>query len=142
MSPPQQSPSPSRQSALLLPHEALPAPGRVSVPALARHSIGAVAVFAFEAVEGSRQVGHLGRWITEEVASHLTELRRFNVERRSLYRDDRRVVAQVLRVRAMQPHPLATEAAVVLATPARSRAVALRFEVIRMRWQASAITVL
>ncbi|GAA1316752.1 hypothetical protein GCM10020360_07440 [Nonlabens tegetincola] len=104
--------------------------------------IGAVAVFAFEAVEGTRQIAQLGRWITESVASELAELRRLNIERRSLYRDERRVVPTVRRVRAMQPGHVVAEAAVVLTAAGRARAVALRFELIRQRWQATSVTVL
>lgn len=112
------------------------------LPALEPRVVGAIAVFAFEAVEGARQVAQLGRWVTETVAAQLSELRSLNVERRSLYRDNRRVVATILRVRATHPSNDVTEAAVVLSTPSRSRAVALRFEAIRGRWQATSITVL
>lgn len=111
-------------------------------PPLSYRMIGTVAVFAFEVVEGARHVGQLGRWISEPVAASLSELRSLNLERRSLYRDQRVVVPSVLRVRASQPAPRVTEAAVILATKSRSRAVALRFESGRGRWQATAITVL
>ncbi|GAA2822826.1 hypothetical protein FB468_1665 [Leucobacter komagatae] len=112
------------------------------LPALEPRVIGAIAVFAFEAVEGARQVAQLGRWITDTVAAQLSELRRLNVERRSLYRDSRRIVPAIQRVRTTRPNDDVTEAAVVLSTPSRSRAVALRFEAIRGRWQATSITVL
>ncbi len=112
------------------------------IPKLSAQTIGAVAVFAFEAVEGTRQVGQLGKWITARVAESLNELRSLNVERRSLYRDHRRIVPSVRRVRATHPAKGVLEASVVLTTPARSRAVALRFEIIRDRWQATSITVL
>lgn len=104
--------------------------------------IGKIAVFAFESVEGTRQVEQLGRWITGRVASELSTLRAMNVERRSLFHDHRRIVPAVLRVRTTEPAPLVTEASVVLSTPSRTRAVALRFEVFRGRWQATSITVL
>ena len=99
-------------------------------------------MFAFEAVEGTRQVGQLGKWITAGVAETLGELRALNVERRSLYRDHRRIVPSVRRVRATHPVTGVIEASVVLTTPARALAVALRFEIIRERWQATSITVL
>lgn len=117
-------------------------PGAPDVPRLDARAIGAVAVFAFEAVEGTRQIGQLGKWISSSVAEELAEVRQLNVERRSLYRDHRRIVPVVQRVRATHPSPSATEASVVLTTPSRSRAVALRFEVLRGRWQATSITVL
>ncbi|KAM9866101.1 hypothetical protein ACIFOC_01014 [Leucobacter aridicollis] len=112
------------------------------LPRLEARVIGAIAVFAFEAVEGSRQVAQLGRWITADVSDELREVRRLNVERRSLYRDSRRIVPVVGRVRITSPARWVTEAAVVLLTPSRARAVAMRFEVIRGRWQATSISVL
>ncbi len=127
------------ESASQQPHEV---PDPPPIPRLSAQTIGAVAVFAFEAVEGTRQVGQLGKWITAGVAETLGELRALNVERRSLYRDHRRIVPSVRRVRATHPVTGVIEASVVLTTPARARAVALRFEIIRERWQATSITVL
>ncbi len=122
---------------------ALPDPPQIGVLAqLEARVIGAIAVFAFEAVEGIRQVAQLGKWVTTRVADELDEVRRLNVERRSLYHDTRRIVPVVGRVRATSPTAWVTEAAVVLLTPSRSRAVAMRFEAIRGRWQATSITVL
>lgn len=111
-------------------------------PVLDSSIIGRIAVFAFEVVEGTRQVGQLGKWITAKVADELAGLRSLNVERRSLFRDHRRVVPSVVRVRATAPALRVIEASVVLMTPSRARAVALRFEVFRGRWQATSITVL
>ena len=119
-----------------------PARQAVDLPELPARAIGVLAVFVFEAVEGTRQLTQLARWLTPRVTAELTEIRRLNIERRSLYHDDRRVVPAIRRVRATHPTPNVTEAAVVLATPSRSRAVALRFEVIRGRWQATSASVL
>lgn len=104
--------------------------------------IGKLAVFAYETVEGTRSVGQLSNWVSTTVARQLTEYRSLNIERRSLYRDDRRVVPTVRRVRVVLPIPGVAEAAVVLNTADRVKAVALRFETIRGHWQATSITVL
>lgn len=119
-----------------------PAIASPGLPPLTFRLIGTIAVFAFEAIEGTRHVGQLGMWITEEVAEHLTAYRMLIAERRSLYRDTRRVVPSVRTVRASVPAPRVAEASVVLNADGRTRAVALRFEGSRGRWQASAITVL
>lgn len=128
---------------------ALPPPERreaailaAGLPPLTHCLIGTIAIFAFEAVEGTRHVGQLGRWITAEVAGHLSEYRALILERRSLYQDNRRIVPTVRRVRADQPSFRVAEASVVLNAEGRSRAVALRFEGTRGRWQATSITVL
>ena len=126
-------------------HSAQSAPPAIiepGVPPLTHRLVGAVAVFAFEAVEGTRLVGQLGTWITARVARELQALRALNLERRALYRDGRRVVPCVRRVRTSRLAPCVAEAAVVLSTAARSRAVALRFEAIRGQWRATSITVL
>ena len=112
------------------------------LPPLTHRLIGTIAIFAFEAVEGTRHVGQLGRWITADVAEHLAEYRALIIERRSLYRDTRRIVPTVRKVRATQPSFRVAEASVVLDASGRSRAVALRFEGTRGRWQATSITVL
>lgn len=112
------------------------------LPALTHRFIGTVAMFACEAVDGTRSIGALAMWISTAAARELTEYRSLNVERRSLYRDYRRVVPSVRCVRASEPRGRSVEAAVVLDTAGRSRAVALRFECSRGRWQATSITVL
>lgn len=112
------------------------------VPRLDAGIIGKIAVFSFEAVEGTRPLGQLGRWITESVADELATVRALNVERRSLFHDYRRIVPSVRRVRSMVPVAGITEASVVLVTPSRARGVALRFELLRGRWQATSITIL
>lgn len=109
---------------------------------LTHRLIGTIAVFAFEAVEGTRHVGQLGRWISADVAEHLAEYRALILERRSLYQDTRRVVPTVRKVRATQPAFRVAEASVVLDASGRTRAVALRFTGMRGRWQATSITVL
>lgn len=111
-------------------------------PPLTHRFIGKLAVFLFETVEGTRTIGQLGSWVSLPAAAQLAEHRALVVERRSLYKDARRVVPTVQRVRVSQPSPYTAEAAVVLHTAGRSRAVAIRFEIVRRRWQATSVTVL
>lgn len=112
------------------------------LPPLSFHLIGKLAVFAYEAVEGVRHVGQLSNWVSGAVAQQLSEYRALNIERRSLYHDYRRVVPTVRRVRAVQPSPGVAEAAVILNTGNRAKAIALRFEGVRGYWQATSVTVL
>lgn len=111
-------------------------------PPLTHRFIGKLAVFLFETVEGTRTIGQLGSWVSLPAAAQLAEHRALVVERRSLYKDVRRVVPTVQRVRVSQPSQYTAEAAIVLNTAGRSRAVAIRFEVVRRRWQATSVTVL
>lgn len=113
-----------------------------SYPTLDHQVIGRIAATAYEVAEGIRQVAHLGRWITPEVANQLSALRALNVERRSLNRDTRRAVPTVLCVRAASPSPGAIEATVVLNTPGKARGAALRFEFQRGIWKASYLAVM
>lgn len=99
-------------------------------------------MFAFEAVEGSRHVAQLGKWITYPVSQQLLEYRALTLERRALYRDARRLVPSVRTVRVMVPRTRVVEATVVLEISNRCRAVAIRFEASKSRWQATSITIL
>lgn len=115
---------------------------RPGLPSLPLRLIGTIAIFAFEAVEGTRHVGQLGKWITADVSAHLATYRSLIAQRKSLYRDTRRLVPTVRKVRAMSPAPRVVEASVILDADGRARAVALRFEYNRARWQATSVTVL
>lgn len=142
---PLSSPPPPHGNRAPTPHSRLDGPIAVlepGLPPLSLVTVGHIAVFAFEAVEGTRVVAQLGGWISAEVAAALAEARALNMERRALHRDTRRVVAQLLRVRLAPVAAGVVEASAVLATPIRTRAVALRFEAFRGRWQATSITVL
>lgn len=123
---------PRREAAIITP----------GLPVLSFRLIGKLAIFAYEAVEGTRNVGQLSNWVSADVARQLTELRALIIERRSLYHDDRRVVPTVRRVRAVLLSPGVTEAAVILNTGNRAKAIAVRLEGVRGYWQATSITVL
>lgn len=111
-------------------------------PPLEHRVIGRIAATAYEIAEGSRQVANLSRWITPAVAKQLAHVRALNIERRSLYRDTRRSVPTVRRVRAVSTSEGVIEATVVLNTPGRARATAMRFEYARGAWRASYLAVI
>lgn len=112
------------------------------IPPPATRLIQKLALFAFEALEGSRAVAQLGGWVTPEVVQQLRERRAARTERRTLYGDERRIVATPGRAHIGQPLPHIVEATVVLYAEPRTRAVALRFEHVSGRWRATDLTVL
>lgn len=105
-------------------------------------TIQKLALYAFEALEGSRSIAQLGGWITREVASALRERRAAHTERRTLYRDARRIMACPGPAHIDRPLPHIVEATVVLYAEPRSHSVALRFEHSDGRWRATDLTVL
>lgn len=111
-------------------------------PPLEHSLIGRIAVAAYEIVEGVRQVSQLARWITPGVAAQLSTVRALNIERRSFNRDSRRVVPTAQSVHSSSPTPGTIEATVLLNTPRRTRAAALRFEFRRGGWRASYLAVI
>ncbi|MFT4231960.1 MAG: Rv3235 family protein [Leucobacter sp.] len=112
------------------------------VPAPSAAVIQKLALYAFEVIEGSRAVAQLGGWITHGVAAALRERRAIGTERRTLYRDSRRVVACPGPAHLDRPMPHIVEATVVLYAEPRSRSVLLRFEHSGGRWRATDLTVL
>ncbi|RGE19500.1 hypothetical protein D1J51_11545 [Leucobacter sp. wl10] len=112
------------------------------IPGPSTATIQKLALYAFEVLEGSRSIAQLGGWITREVASALLERRAVRTERRTLYRDARRVVACPGPAHIDRPLPHILEATVVLYAEPRSRSVALRFEHSGDRWRATDLTVL
>ncbi|QBE48558.1 Rv3235 family protein [Leucobacter triazinivorans] len=112
------------------------------VPAPSTLTIQKLALYAFEALEGCRSVAQLGGWITREVATAIQERRAARTERRTLYRDARRIVACPGPAHIDRPLPHIVEATVVLYAEPRSRSVALRLEHNGTRWRATDLTVL
>lgn len=112
------------------------------MPPLADTAIQRLALMAFEAVEGHRPLAQLGRLISPSVLTDLSRQRSSRVERRSLYRDQRRVVPAPGVPHRSEPAPDVIECAVVLNSPTRSSAVAMRLECDGERWQATEVTVL
>ncbi|EYT55873.1 hypothetical protein H490_0104465 [Leucobacter sp. UCD-THU] len=101
-----------------------------------------LALYAFEALEGSRAIAQLAGWITPAVVQQLRERRAARTERRTIYRDDRRIVATPGRAHIRRPMPHVIEATVVLFAEPRSCVVAMRLEHAAGRWRATSLTVL
>lgn len=101
-----------------------------------------LALYAFEALEGTRAVAQLGGWVTPEVVQQLLERRAARTERRTICRDERRIVPTPGRAHIGRPLPHVVEATVVLFAEPRTCAVALRFEHAGSRWRATVLTVL
>ncbi|MBO1902284.1 hypothetical protein J4H92_10040 [Leucobacter weissii] len=123
----------------------LPAPSDCndgSIPDPSPGFIRALAVHAFEVLEGSRTIAQLGSLISVGLARELTRLRAVRLERQRVYRDERREVPRASSVRCDRPREEVVEAAVVLRTGKRAHAVALRLEWVHRHWRASDITVL
>ena len=107
-----------------------------------KHTVRRLALYAFEALEGTRAVAQLGNWLTIELAQSLSERRAARIERRSLYRDTRRTMAAPGPAHLQRITPKVLEATVVLHSDQRATAVALRFEYAGSRWRATELTVL
>ena len=143
-----EKPAPRRPEAA--PPEALAAatPGLRSAPAIREppvpdaRAFQALALRAFEALQGVRSIAQLGPWITPEVAEGMRSRRSLIIERRTLTKDTRRLVARPGPVHICAPSGGAIEAAVILHAQHRAIAVAMRFEVVSGRWRATALTVL
>ena len=101
-----------------------------------------LATLIFEVVEGLRTAGQLGASITVSAARQLTALRAARQEQLSLLQQLPRSVSRPGPVRIDRPSPCAAEAAAVLHTGERGRAVALRLEWIHRRWRVTEIAVL
>lgn len=101
-----------------------------------------LAIYGYEVLDGSRTVAQLGAWVTRSVVEQLTSRRAAWTERRSLYRDYRRLVPIPGRVHMSQVSKRAAEATVVIQTEVRSTAVAIRLEFSHQRWRATDLTIL
>ncbi|MFJ6653228.1 Rv3235 family protein [Microbacterium sp. NPDC091313] len=96
-----------------------------------------------EVLAGVREIEQLARWVTEETYRAL--LTRANLATRA--RSARgvpatRPVQAIQSVRMCVPADGVVEAVVVVVTPARTRAVAIRLEGIDRRWRASSLALL
>ncbi|MFT4306550.1 MAG: Rv3235 family protein [Microbacterium sp.] len=96
-----------------------------------------------EAVAGVRDLDQLARWLTEDAYHGL--LTRVNLATRA--RSARgvpaaRPVHSILSVRHDAPADGVVEAVVVVAGPARTRAIAIRLEGLDRRWRATSLALL
>lgn len=114
-----------------------------SFPPPATRLVQKLALYALDAVEGTRAIAQLGGWITFEAAQRLAERRAARTERRTVLGDPRtRSAAAPGPAHLHEPVPGVFEATVVLHAEPRACSVALRFERFDGRWRATDITVL
>ncbi|GAA2067489.1 Rv3235 family protein [Microbacterium hatanonis] len=112
----------------------LPAPG----PLLRNLTLGVLEVLA-----GVREIEQLSRWLTEDAYRSL--MTRANLATRA--RSARgvpaaRPVHRILSVRECVPADGVVESVVIVAGPARTRAVAIRLEGMDRRWRATSLALL
>lgn len=100
--------------------------------------VRALAISAFEVLDGTRTVAQLGSRVSPAVAARLSRLRALQMEAGAR----RRRVPRARGVRIERVSASAAEAAAVLDTGVRVHAVALRLEVTHGRWRASELVVL
>jgi len=96
-----------------------------------------------EVLAGTRELDQLIRWVTQDV--YETLLKRVVLSARARVASGRRVHRPRLTVlRTITTHPVdsVVEAVVIVQTPVRIRAIAIRLEGLDNRWRASAISVL
>jgi hypothetical protein len=102
-----------------------------------------LALCVIEILAGARPLDQLGRWVSDAVFIQL--LRRTVIAARSREitgEEARRPRVRVGEPRLSRPGDSVVEAVVMIHQPTRSRAVALRLERHRVRWRATAISVL
>ncbi|MCB1273661.1 MAG: hypothetical protein KDB25_04600 [Leucobacter sp.] len=134
------SPAPLLVAVPPLPEPA-PDPGDV-IPDPEPGFIRALAVQGFQVVEGTRSLMQLGPLITVAAARSLAVQRASFGDRRAVYRDMRQQRPRATALRVDRPLETVAEAAVVLRTLDRSRAVALRLEWSHRHWRATELIVL
>lgn len=131
-------------------HRATASPLLVAVPPLAEPAgdagtvppdpepdfVRALAIRAYEVIDGSRAVSQLGPLISVGLARHLAAQQALYSDRRIVYRDRRRRVPEATTARIDRSADAVAEAAVVLRFGRRARAVALRLEWAHRHWRA------
>ncbi|WP_127131817.1 Rv3235 family protein [Georgenia sp. SYP-B2076] len=128
--PPTPPAAPAGPDATVLGAEPLPDPAQWA---------GALVRSAVEALLGLRPPAQLARWLSAELYDSLN--RRANLAVRVLGRPAVARRALVRRVHVCEVGPRAVEAAVVVHDGTRVRAAAVRLEVRRGRWQATALEI-
>lgn len=101
-----------------------------------------IALYAVETIEGLRDTNQVGSWVMPSVLETLLAQRTLRLERRTMYKQSRRIVPQPGNVVLSRPTDLAVESAVVMHVEGRSFAVAMRLEFIRSKWRATQLHVL
>jgi hypothetical protein len=96
-----------------------------------------------EVLAGVRDIGQLARWMTEETYRVLTTRANLATRARSARGvPASRPVHAILSVRYSAPADGVIEGVVVVAGPARTRAVAIRLEGMDRRWRATSLALL
>jgi hypothetical protein len=96
-----------------------------------------------EVFSGAREVEQLARWVTEDAFRKLVVRSNLSARARSARGvPARRPVHSILSVRHTQPADGVVEAVVIVAGPARTRAVAVRLEGMDGRWRATSLALL
>ena len=96
-----------------------------------------------EVLAGVRQVDQLARWLSEEAFHALLVRANLSARARSARQlVTSRPVFEILSTRHSSPADGVVEAVVVVAGPARSRALAMRLEGLDRRWRATTLAIL
>lgn len=96
-----------------------------------------------EVFSGVREVEQLARWVTEDAFRKLVVRSNLSARARSARGvSAKRPVHSILSVRHSAPADGVVEAVVVVASPARTRAVAVRLEGMDGRWRATSLALL
>ena len=97
----------------------------------------------FEVLAGVREVEQLARWVTEDAFRKLVVRSNLAARARSARGDAaRRPVHTIMSVHCSEPADGVVEAVLVVAGPARTRAVAVRLEGMDGRWRATSLALL
>lgn len=118
-----------------------PPPER-EIPAPTSGFVCALAVQGYEVLAGTRNVRQLGPLISVPLARNLLAMQAVWRDRRTVCRDNRVRIPHAVSARIDRPIPTQAEAAVVLSTSGRIRAVALRLEWVHRHWRACELVVL
>jgi len=103
----------------------------------------ALARGVLEVLAGVREVEQLARWLGEEpYRSLITRANLAKRARSAREQPTRHPVFAIRSVRSSSPADGVVEAVVIVTTPARTRAIAIRLEGIDRRWRASSLAIL
>lgn len=98
---------------------------------------------ALEVLGGVREAEQLIRWFTEDAYRSLLVRANLSARARSARgAAPARPVFQILSTRTCEPADGIVEATVIVATPARTRAVAMRLEGLDQRWRVTTLAIL
>jgi hypothetical protein len=112
-------------------------------PITAEAAVEALARSVLEVMAGARDIEQLSRWVTAEVFATLRNRVRLSTRARNAHGvRPQRPILRFGPVRIAEPVHGIVEGVVIVHGRGRSRAVAVRLETVRGRWQASALHIL